>query len=226
MGSATIAIERLYVGRPAPLGDARLGVVSGIAKAPVRSGSMVELTRLNLAGDDQADRTVHGGTDKAVYVHPAEHLSGWAVDLAQPQLSAPPFDVAPFGENVSTRGATEATACIGDVWTWGTARLQICQPRWPCQKLTLHRTNAHVGSLMRSSGRTGWYLRVLTPGVVPAAGPITVAERHAAGITVADANQAMLDRSLLNRDLVASVAGLGDVLAAEWRRPLEQRLAA
>ena len=224
MGPSSIAIERLYVGRPAALGDPRLGVMSGIAKAPVVPGLTIELTSLNLAGDDQADRTVHGGVEKAVYVYPAEHLTRWADDLGQPQLAEPPVDVAPFGENLSTRGATEVTACIGDVWTWGTARLQICQPRWPCQKLTLHRASARVGSLMRSSGRTGWYLRVLEPGIVPAAGPITVAERHAAGITVADANQAMLDRSLVDRDLVERVAGLTDVLAAEWLRPLRQRL--
>jgi MOSC domain-containing protein YiiM len=224
MSSSSIAIERLYVGRPAPLGDPRLGVVSAIAKAPVAPNLTIELTSLNLAGDDQADRTVHGGVDKAVYVYPAEHLTRWVADLGQPQLSEPPFDVAPFGENISTRGATETTACIGDVWTWGTARLQICQPRWPCQNLTLHRADARVGSLMRSSGRTGWYLRVLEPGVVPAAGPITVAERHAAGVTVADANQAMLDRSVVDRDLVKRVAGLSDALAGEWRRPLQQRL--
>jgi MOSC domain-containing protein YiiM len=226
MGPSPIAIERLYVGAPAPLGDPRLGVMSGIAKAPVAPGLAIELTGLNLAGDDQADRTVHGGADKAVYVHPAEHLPRWAVDLGQPQLFEPPINVAPFGENISTRGATETSACIGDVWTWGTARLQICQPRWPCQKLTLHRASTRVGPLMRSSGRTGWYLRVLEPGVVPAGGPITVAERHAAGVTVADANQAMLDRSVVDRDLVERVAGLLDVLAAEWRRPLQQRLGA
>jgi len=202
MGPATIAIERVYVGRPAP----------------------IALDAINLAGDDQADRTVHGGADKAVYVHPSEHLPRWAVELGQPRLSEPPFDVAPFGENVSTRGVTEATACIGDVWTWGTARLQICQPRWPCHKLALHRASADIGSRMRSSGRTGWYLRVLEPGVVPAGGSITVAERHAAGVTVADANQAMLDRSVADRDLVGRVAGLVDVLAAEWRRPLQERL--
>src|SRR5256885_5530487 len=98
MGAATIAIERVYVGRPAPLGDPRLGVTSGIAKAPVAPGLMIELAGLNLAGDEQADRTVHGGVDKAVYVHPSEHLPRWAVDLGQPQLSEPGLDVAPFGE--------------------------------------------------------------------------------------------------------------------------------
>lgn len=220
-----IEIERTYVGRPAPLGDRRLGVVSGIVKTPVPPGATLALTTLNLDGDDQADRTVHGGLDKAVYVHPAEHLPVWADALGQPALADGPLDVAAFGENVSTRGATEATACIGDIWSWGTARLQICQPRWPCQKLTLHRGSARVGSLMRTSGRTGWYLRVIEPGVVPAAGPITLADRHASEVSVVDANRAMLDRDLADRPLVERVAGLGAALADEWRLPLVERLA-
>jgi MOSC domain-containing protein YiiM len=139
-------------------------------------------------------------------------------------LATPPLDVAAFGENLSTRGITETTACIGDVWAWGTAQLQICQPRWPCQKLTVHRASTRVGALMRESGRTGWYLRVLQPGTVPADGPITVTNQHAAGISVADANRAMLDRSLSDRTLVRRVVELGDVVADEWRLPLLARL--
>ena len=140
------------------------------------------LTELNLDGDDQSDRAVHGGVDKAVYAYPSEHLAGWAIDLDQPDL--PDSPTAPFGENISTRGATEDEVCIGDVWRWGTAVLQVAQPRWPCQKLTLHRGTAAVGGLMRSTGRTGWYLRVLEAGVVDVAGPITVIERHPAALSV------------------------------------------
>lgn len=225
MGATRIDVERTFVGRPARLSDRGLGVMSSIAKAPVGSGATLELTELNLDGDDQADRTVHGGIDKAVYVHPAEHLPVWAVELGQPSLADSSLAVAAFGENLSTRGVTETTACIGDVWAWGSALLQICQPRWPCQKLTLHRASSRVGSLMRASGRTGWYLRVLEPGTVPAAGPITVTDQHPAGITVADANRAMLDRALTDRAGVQRVAGLGDALADEWRLQLLTLLA-
>jgi MOSC domain-containing protein YiiM len=224
MGVTTIEVERTYVGRPTPLGDGRLGITSGIAKTPAARGAWLALTELNLDGDDQADRTVHGGVDKAVYVHPAEHLPVWAAALGQPTLAATPLAVAAFGENVSTRGLTETTACIGDVWTWGSAQLQICQPRWPCQKLTLHRGSPRVGALMRDSGRTGWYLRVLLPGSVPADGPITVVDRHPAAVTVADANRAMLDRALADRALVHRVAAVDDALADEWRLPLLARL--
>ena len=157
--------------RPRRLGPAWSEVTSSIAKERVPAGPL-SLTELNLEGDDQADRVVHGGVDKAVYAYPSEHLAGWALDLGQPGLVDSP--TAPFGENISTLGATEDDVCIGDVWRWGTAVLQVAQPRWPCQKLTLHRGTAAVGALMRSTGRTGWYLRVLEPGVVDVAGPITV----------------------------------------------------
>jgi MOSC domain-containing protein YiiM len=222
--TTTVAVEATYVGRPAPLGPPELGVVSGIAKARVDSGATLALTHLNLEGDGQADLTVHGGPEKAVYVHPSEHLAGWAGDLGEPALAGGPHPVAAFGENVSSRGVTEDDVRIGDVWAWGTALLQVCQPRWPCQKLTLHRASSRVGSIMRATGRTGWYLRVLQPGTVPAAGPITVADVHPAGVTVGDAHRAMLDRHPEDRSLVRRVLGLGDVLAEQWREPLRERL--
>ena len=212
-----IDILAVRVATPAPLGG---GLTSSIAKRSVDVDEL-DLSSINLAGDDQADRTVHGGPDKAVYVHPSEHLPMWARDLDDPRLDDP--EISPFGENLSTRGATEDTVGIGDVWSWGDARLQVCQPRWPCQKLTVHRATPRVGPLMRSTGRTGWYLRVLQPGRVPCTGSIDV-ERHPDGVTVADAHAAMMDRHLVDRDLVERVVALGEVLATEWRAPLVERL--
>ena len=216
-----IAILRVNVSGPQPLGPPASEIMSSIAKRPV-TVERLSLTELNLDGDDQSDRTVHGGVDKAVYAYPSEHLAGWAIDLDQPDL--PDSPTAPFGENISTHGATENEVCIGDVWQWGTAVLQVAQPRWPCQKLTLHRGTAAVGGLMRSTGRTGWYLRVLETGVVDVVGPITVIERHPAALSVRAANDAMLDRSLTHRSNVEALAALDDVLADEWRSPLVQRL--
>jgi MOSC domain-containing protein YiiM len=216
-----IDVVRVNVSGPRPLGPAGSQIVSSIAKQRVVAERLA-LTYLNLDGDDQSDRAVHGGVDKAVYAYPSEHLRGWAVDLDQPDL--PDSPTAPFGENISTRGATEDKVSIGDVWRWGTAVLQVAQPRWPCQKLTLHRRTAAVGGLMRSTGRTGWYLRVLEPGVVDVAGPITVIERHPAMLSVRAANDAMLDRSLTDRANVEALAALDGVLADEWRVPLLERL--
>lgn len=216
-----IAILRVNVSGPQPLGPPASGIMSSIAKAPVTVDRLA-LTELNLDGDDQSDRTVHGGVDKAVYAYPSEHLSGWAIDLDQPDLPHSP--TAPFGENLSTRGATENEVCIGDVWRWGSAVLQVAQPRWPCQKLTLHRGTAAVGGLMRSTGRTGWYLRVLEAGVVDVAGPIAVIEQHRAALSVRAANDAMLDRSLTDRSNVERLVALDGVLADEWRLALLDRL--
>ncbi len=216
-----IAVVSVNVSGPRPLGPPGSEVTSAIAKERVIAGNLA-LSELNLDGDDQADRSVHGGVDKAVYAYPCEHLASWAVDLDQPDLAA--SSTAPFGENISTLGATEDDVCIGDTWAWGSAVLQVAQPRWPCQKLTLYRGTAAVGGLMRSSGRTGWYLRVLQPGLVDVAGPITVLERHPAGLSVRAANDAMLDRSLIGRSTVEALAALDGVLADEWRTPLVERL--
>lgn len=218
-----ITVAAVYVGGPRPLGPPELELSSGIAKELVDPGATLGLTTINLDGDDQADRSVHGGVDKAVYAYATEHRAAWADDLDQPALRDPAPPVAPFGENIATVGVDEDDVGIGDVWAWGSARLQVCQPRSPCQKLTIHRRHARVGPLLRATGRTGWYLRVLTPGVVPASGPITV-EPHPAGVSVAAANRAMWDRHLDDRDLARRVVDLGPVLADEWRLPLMERL--
>jgi MOSC domain-containing protein YiiM len=217
-----ILIARVNVSGPRPLGRPGSGVVSSIAKERVDVPHLA-LSVLNLDGDDQSDREAHGGFDKAVYAYPSEHIPGWAVDLDQPLLADSP--TAPFGENISTVGATESDVCIGDIWSWGTALLQVAQPRWPCHKLTLHRGTAAVAGLMRSTGRTGWYLRVLETGVVDVAGPISVVEQHSAAMSVRAANDAMLDRSLADRPTVEALAALDGVLADEWRVPLAERLA-
>ena len=107
----------------------------------------------NLAGDAQADLLVHGGSDKALYTYPSEHLAAWSSELGDA------LGPAPFGENLSTSGVLEADVRVGDVWRWNDAVMQICQPRWPCFKLALHRQRADIQKLMRGNGRTGWYHR-------------------------------------------------------------------
>ena len=129
---------------------------------------MLWLSAINLTGDGQADLSVHGGLDKAVYAYPSEHLDAWSAELDEE------LGPAPFGENLSTIGGLERDVRIGDVWSWGEATLQVCQPRWPCFKLALYRARTDIQLRMRTNGRTGWYLRVLEPGEVPAAGPIAV----------------------------------------------------
>jgi MOSC domain-containing protein YiiM len=131
----TLEIVSVNVGMPAvllsrPSGD----IISGIDKRPVTAPSL-RLTTINLEGDGQSDTKesrfggqVHGGPEQAVYAFPVEHYARLEAAMGRP--------VAPglVGENLTVRGATEATACIGDVWEWGEALLQISVPRSPCYK--------------------------------------------------------------------------------------------
>ncbi len=160
----------MYVGEPSVLGYRReRPVLSAITKAPVTVPELT-LTELNLDGDRQADLTVHGGPDKAVYVYPAEHYPAWAADGFE-------ASAADFGENISLTGVTEDDVRIGDVWAWGDALVQVSQPRSPCYKLAMKTGRRDVAPLMIDSLRCGWYLRVLRPGTVPTAGALELVER-------------------------------------------------
>jgi MOSC domain-containing protein YiiM len=189
-------------------------ITSGIAKRPV-TAEHLWLDRLNLEGDAQADLEVHGGPDKAVYAYPSEHLPKWAAELGQE------LGPAPFGENLSTAGGTEDDVCIGDRWYWGEAVLEVCQPRSPCFKLTMHRGRGDIGRLLRTSNRTGWYLRVLEPGRVPVAGPIRV-EPHPMGATVSVVNEATKPDAA-PVDVIQALLAV-EPLAMEWKLFLASRL--
>ncbi len=208
--NAMIGLLSVNVGRPAYLGLHRgRPVESAIAKRPVTVPA-IELTSLNLEGDGQAEIDVHGGPDKAVLAYPSEHLAAWSEELGQ--------DVGPaaFGENLTTVGGTEDDVCIGDRWFWGDAVLQVSEPRWPCYKLAIHLGRSDVPRRFRQSGRTGWYLRVLRPGRVPVAGPITV-ERHPVGATVRLVHDARMPDGGVPVEVVAALVELEE-LGEEWRR--------
>ncbi len=211
-----VRLVAVNVGTPTVLGELKGDRVwSGIRKHPVDPESRLWLSWLDLAGDSQADLDVHGGPDKAVYAYPSEHLAPWADELGEV------LGDAPFGENLSTVGVLEQDVHIGDIWRWGDARLQVTQPRWPCYKLNLLR-GVDIGPRFRASGRTGWYLRVLDTGEVPAAGPIEVTEADGAGISVHDAHLAMLDRHM-SPERLREIAE-HPALAEQWRAPLLRRL--
>jgi len=105
-------------------------VQTAIFKEPV--AGPVPIRELNLAGDQQADLIVHGGSDKAVYGYPAEHYEYWRKQLPNTSLSW-----GAFGENLTTEGLWEDMLCIGDLLRVGSAVLQLTQPRMPCYKLEL-----------------------------------------------------------------------------------------
>lgn len=186
-----------------PTGD----VVSSIDKQPVATPEL-EVTELNLEGDQQADTRplprggqVHGGPHQAVYAFPIEHYP--RLESLLGRSLAWGF----MGENLTVRGVTEEDVCIGDVWRWGSARLQVSAPRGPCYKLGIRMGRQALRTVVREEGLVGWYLRVLVPGRVPTTGTISCEERHAADITVAQVQAAINDRANTYSD-IASLAPL------------------
>ncbi len=156
-------VMSVQAGRIAPLGPN--GVPSGFVKSAVVDA--VPVGHLGLEGDEQADLTVHGGPDKAVYFYPAEHYLDWLRDVPRHERA---LIAGAFGENLTTSGLTEDSVSIGEVLRIGSTELQVTQPRQPCFKLGLRFGDNTLGRIMMQSGRTGWYVRVLTP---EPCGPVT-----------------------------------------------------
>ncbi len=181
-----VSLVSVNVAQPRVIGRLQRGepVLSGIDKRKVVEENLY-LDLLNLEGDRQADLRVHGGRDKAVYAYPSEHLPRWNAEL----LPSSPFGPGSFGENLTTANWLEDMVCIGDVWSWGEALLQVVQPRSPCYKLALFTGYPDILRRLVETGRTGWYLRVLEAGTVPVKGPIHVVERHPDAFTVLDAHR-------------------------------------
>lgn len=166
----TARLASIQVGRIAPLGpDA---VPSGFIKKAV--AGPVTVGELGLDGDAQADLTVHGGPEKAVYGYAADHYPRWARDF--PAL-AERFLAGSMGENLTVTGIEEGDLCVGDVHVIGSALLQLCQPRQPCFKLALALGEARLAKAMVRSGRSGWYYRVLRGGTIAAGDTVTLGER-------------------------------------------------
>jgi len=134
-------------------------VTTGIFKEPV--AGRIALRRLNLDGDQQADLSVHGGPDKAVYIYPREHYGFW-----RNELSGVDWQWGMFGENFTTEGLLENTVHIGDQYRLGSALVTVTQPRMPCYKLAAKFQRDDIIKRFLASGRTGFYVSVLQEGEV------------------------------------------------------------
>jgi MOSC domain-containing protein YiiM len=184
-------VVSVNAGRPVQL-SVRRGrpLMSAIGKAPL-SGP-VRVAGVNLAGDDQADRRVHGGPDKAVYAYAAEDTAWWSAELGR--------EVGPgaFGENLTVEGVDVTGALVGERWRIGTVELEVCQPRLPCMKLGLRFGDPRMVRRFAEAGRPGAYLRIVVEGELEAGDEITVHSRPAHGVTIGQVARAiMLDETLL-----------------------------
>ena len=181
--------------------DGSPGGHSAIAKRPV--AGPVRVGAEGLEGDEQGDRRVHGGPDKAVHQYALEHYAAWRADLgALPVLDAP----GAFGENLASTGVTEATLCWGDRVCIGSVLLEVAQSRQPCWKLNLRFGVPDMSARVQNTLRAGWYCRTLQAGVVQAGDALELLERPHPGWTV----QRLL---ALIRDQECHPAVLNEVLA-------------
>jgi MOSC domain-containing protein YiiM len=190
-------------------------VRTGIFKQPVAGRVMAR--KLNLDGDRQADLTVHGGEEKAIYTYPAEHYDYWRQELPGMEL---PWGM--FGENLTTDGLLEAAINIGDQFRIGTALLQATQPRLPCYKLGLKFGREDMLRRFLKSGRYGWYFSVVEEGEIGAGDTIERVYRDPRDLTVVDIVRLYTD----DRDNTAMMqrAVEHEGLPEGWRTFFQERL--
>jgi MOSC domain-containing protein YiiM len=153
-------IEAVCTGTARPFNGAEL---SAIAKRP-REG-LVQVLSEGLATDEQADRRVHGGPEMALHLYPLEHHDWWRGEIGDhPALDEP----GGFGSNLAVRGLTEEHVHIGDRFRLGTALIEVSQPRQPCWKIEHRFGHKGMVAAIITTGRSGWYFRVIEAGEVEA----------------------------------------------------------
>jgi len=206
------------VGRPREVLSKGKAVTTGIFKEPVKGQVMVRW--LNLDEDKQADLSVHGGADKAVYAYPVEHYDYWRGELPGMDL---PFGM--FGENFTTQGLLEEAINIGDRFRVGRAELRVTQPRLPCYKLGIKFGRDDMVKRFVASGRTGFYLQVLSEGEVAAGDEIVSIGRDKSNLTVSDITRLYVNRnySEASRERLARAAQV-EALPENWRGYFLQQL--
>jgi MOSC domain-containing protein YiiM len=205
-------VESVNVGTPRPVQVNGHTVLTAIWKHP--ASGRVPLRGVNLVGDDQADRTVHGGPDKAVYAYAREDIDWWETQLQRS------VGVAPFGENLTVKGLPVSEAVIGEQWTVGSALLQVAQPRLPCFKLGVRMDDPRFLKRFAAAGRPGAYLRILREGDIAAGDAIAVHSRPAHAVT-----SALVSRALLGERHLLPAALQAPELPADLRAWMRQRAA-
>ena len=213
-GSTAVAVDALLAGKARAY--TRPGTSSAIDKRPLAGA--VHIGELGLEGDEQGDLRVHGGVDKAVHQYAFDHYTAWRQDLGVlPLLQAP----GAFGENISTRGLTEADVCLGDRFVLGDALLEVSQGRQPCWKLNDRFGIPDIARRVQDSGRSGWYYRVLEPGTVQAGDALELLARPHPHWPLPRLAELLYRRTLDRGELAAA---LELPLVPSWRAVFARRL--
>ena len=192
-------------------------VSTAIFKDPVNGPIMVR--KLNLDGDRQADPTVHGGVDKAVYSYPAEHYDYWRKQFPNTGITW-----GTFGENFTTEGLMEDTVNVGDHLQIGSATLVASQPRMPCYKLGVRFGTMDIIRRFLASGRPGIYFSVLKEGEVQTGDKIGIIKKDKNKVTVKD-----IVRLYVNSDDTGNIETMRratkiSALPEGWRQGFQQNI--
>jgi MOSC domain-containing protein YiiM len=207
----TAEVVSVNVGMPRTVVHEGRAVTTAIWKRPV--AGRLAVRGVNLYGDEQADRSVHGGVDKAVYAYAREDYEWWGAELGTGAL-----DAGTFGENLTVSGIDVNSAEVGERWRVGSALLEVSEPRFPCFKLGIRMGDPKFLKRFAAARRPGTYLRIIEEGELGAGDRIQVAHRPGHGVTIGLFAEAYLgDRGRLVELLAA------DALSPTWRTWVTER---
>ena len=192
------------VGEPRQVRWQERTVTTAIWKQPV--DVRVRAEGVNIAGDDQADRRVHGGATKAIYAYSVEDYQWWGTQLGRP------MDPGTFGENLTVDGVDLAAAVVGERWRVGAAVLRVTEPRIPCFKLGIRMGDDAFVRRFADAARPGAYCAIEEAGDLGAGDAIELVHRPGHGITVGAVERTYHG----HRDLLPRLADLDD-LSEAWR---------
>ena len=171
-------------------------VASAIEKKSISnlvSPAPIEITRLGVVGDEQADPSVHGGIEKAIYVYPMEHYAFWNELLSRETKKSVDLPLGALGENFTIEGLLENEIFVGDQMRIGTLEFTVVKLREPCFKFNAKMKYKGAAKAMLQSGFSGWYLRVNQTGTLAAGAAIQVLPGQRL-TSIADQNQALFNR--------------------------------
>jgi MOSC domain-containing protein YiiM len=206
----------ICIGRPQTL-DKVDPWTTAFFKTPVEGP--VRLRSTNLEGDEQADRRVHGGVDKAVCVYSADHYPAWRHELGRADIG-----YGGFGENFTVTGQSDDDVCIGDRFRIGAAVVEVSQPRGPCWKLARRWNRPGLPQRVVETGRSGWYFRVLEEGDVEAGNAVLLLERPHERWTIRRVNAITYAALGARPSEEAAALASCPALAASWRRSVAKRM--
>ncbi len=212
---SVMSVISVNVGLPREVVSKGKTVLTGIYKQPVAGRVIVR--QLNLDGDRQADLTVHGGPDKAIYVYPSEYYQYWREQFPGLEL---PWGM--FGENLTVAGLLDEMVYIGDRFQIGSVQVMVTQPRLPCYKLGIKFGRDDMLKRFLDSALTGFYLKVIEEGEVKAGDAITPTARDQHRVKVSDIMR-LYKQDKYNVGLLRRVVEV-EALPEEWRDYFRERL--